>query len=109
MAIRLRPLGAGLDPLDEPLDFRVRQLGPVAGHAQILALVAQRRDDEALLGVAGNDRGPPLPALEDALARVEPQAPALFARVAREALLFEHRADRVDEDPGAGCHPALAC
>ena len=105
----LRPLGAGLDPLHEPLDFRVRQLGRVAGHAQILALVAQRRDDEALLRVARNDRRTPASALENALTRVEPQAPALFARVAREALLFEHRADLVEEDLGAGCHPALAC
>ncbi len=97
----LGPLRSGPDPVDEPLDFGIAQLGRIPRHLQVVALVPERRDEEALLGVAGDDRRPPRAPLENPLPRIEPEAARRPLGVAGEAASFQHRTYPVDEDAGA--------
>ncbi len=66
-------------------------------------LVVDRLDDQALFGLAGDDRRSRLAPFEDRLQRVEPQAPfLLLVAVARVALLSEQRPDVLLEEVLAG-------
>ena len=62
----------------------------------------ERGDDEALLGVAGDDRGAPGASLKHPLAGIEPQTAALVVGVARETTALEDGAHPVDEEARAG-------
>ena len=86
--------GAHLDPGLEVRDDRVREL-PLGGHPELLVAVADRADEQALVGLAGHDRRAGVAALAEALAAVETEpAPQLLggARVALAALRRRGRA-----------------
>ena len=90
---------AHLDPLLEIRDHRVGQL-LLRRHLRVVIGVADRRHQQALSRLAGDERRAAVAALPDALARVE-QQPALdllrVRRVALVALVHQHRANALLE------------
>ena len=76
---------------------------PLLGRHLQLALAADGLEQQALLGLAEDDGRAGVAALEQGLARVEPQAAALLLRaVAGDALLDQHGADVLLEELDAG-------
>ena len=101
------PLGAAADPRGEAPDFGVGEPIAVPRHLQVFALVTHGGDQQALLGVAGDDRRTAAAALQHTVERVEPQAAVLGVGVARKAPLGEQWADAIDEDLGRRRQPLV--
>ena len=99
----LRPHRAILHPRREVGDFLLRELG-LGRHLQVLVLVANRLDEQALARLAGDERGARVAALEHGLTRVEQQAALhLLARraVALETTLGKHGTNALLEELAA--------
>ncbi len=63
---------SALHPLHQHVDLRVSQLA-LGGHFHVGVGVADRLDQQALVGIAGLDRGAAIAAFRPSLARVEEQ------------------------------------
>jgi hypothetical protein len=93
-----RPGCAGVHPLGENVDLRLRQL---AGrrHREVFVAVVDRLEDQAFREVLGVDRRPVVAAFDDQRAMVEPKpAPLLLVVVAFEAAFDEQRTDLLLEE-----------
>ena len=67
---------AHLDPLRQQLDLGGGQLLVAGRHLPGLVLTADRRDEQALLGIAGHDGGAGIAALEQPAERIDDQPAA---------------------------------
>ncbi len=114
---RVGPGGTHLDPAGERLDLLGGEL-PLGGH--LGPLVADGREQGALLGIARHDRGTGIAAREDRGPRVEPQPRLDLGRSVaagaafdedranlglEEAVLFRRRRGIIRRQAGAGQRP----
>ena len=93
---RARPGRAHLHPLGERGDLLVRKFLPLRRHLQVVILVADSRDEQALREIARHDCRPVVAASERTIRRIEHEPAFDLVRgmaVTLEAVLFQDRCD----------------